>query len=41
MPVLLAMSVAGEGGGDPIDWLRNAVPGEPGVDYPILPAIQV
>ena len=41
VPVLLAMSVAGEGGGDPLDWLRNAVPGEPGVDYPILPAIQV
>ena len=27
--------------GDPLDWLRNAVPGEPGVDYPILASIQV
>ena len=24
-----------EGSSDPLDWLRAAVPGEPGVDYPI------
>jgi len=23
-------------GGDPLDWLRDTIPGEPGVDYPIL-----
>jgi len=23
-------------GGDPLDWLRDSIPGEPGVDYPIL-----
>jgi hypothetical protein len=28
-------------GGDPLDWLRGSVPGEPGVDYPILASIQV
>ena len=22
--------------GDPLDWLREAVPGEPGLDYPIF-----
>ena len=22
--------------GDPLQWLRDAIPGEPGVDYPIL-----
>ena len=27
--------------GDPLDWLRASVPGEPGQDYPILNAIQV
>lgn len=26
--------------GDPLDWLRASVPGEPGQDYPILSAIQ-
>ena len=27
--------------GDPLDWLRASVPGEPGQDYPVLSAIQV
>jgi hypothetical protein len=27
-------------GGDPLDWLRASVPGEPGQDYPVLSAIQ-
>ena len=27
-------------GDDPLDWLRDSVPGEPGVDYPILASIQ-
>ena len=22
--------------GDPLDWLRDSIPGEPGVDYPIF-----
>ena len=26
--------------GDPLDWLRESVPGEPGLDYPILPSVQ-
>jgi len=25
-------------GGDPLDWLRDSIPGEPGTDYPILSA---
>ena len=38
----LALLASGESdSGDPLDWLRNAVPGEPGVDYPILASIQV
>jgi len=27
-------------GDDPLDWLRNSIPGEPGVDYPILASVQ-
>ena len=27
-------------GDDPLEWLRHSVPGEPGVDYPILSSIQ-
>jgi len=37
----LALLASGESdSGDPLDWLRNAVPGEPGVDYPVLASIQ-
>ena len=39
----LTMSLLGSGdcddhsdSGDPLDWLRDSVPGEPGVDYPIF-----
>ena len=24
--------------GDPLQWLRDAIPGDPGVDYPLLPS---
>jgi len=27
-------------GDDPLDWLRDSIPGEPGVDYPILASVQ-
>ena len=27
-------------GDNPIDWLKNSIPGEPGVDYPIMAAVQ-
>ena len=27
-------------GDDPLDWLRDSLPGEPGVDYPILATVQ-
>ena len=27
-------------GDDPLDWLRESIPGEPGVDYPILASVQ-
>ena len=26
--------------GDPLDWLRDSVPGEPGVDYPIFADVE-
>ena len=29
-----------DGSSDPLDWLRDGVPGEPGVDYPIFAEIQ-
>jgi hypothetical protein len=25
-----------DGSDDPLDWLRESIPGEPGVDYPIF-----
>ena len=33
------LSVESEGD-DPLDWLRNSIPGEPGTDYPIMAATQ-
>lgn len=33
-----ALSVENEGD-DPLQWLRNSIPGEPGVDYPIFPSV--
>ena len=27
-------------GDDPLDWLRDSIPGEPGVDYPIFSAVE-
>ena len=27
--------------GDPLQWLRDSIPGEPGVDYPITSTVQV
>ena len=29
-----------DGDGDPLDQLRNTIPGEPGLDYPILASIE-
>ena len=28
------------GSDDPLDWLRESIPGEPGVDYPILADVE-
>ena len=28
-----------DGSSDPLDWLRESVPGEPGVDYPVFAEI--
>jgi len=36
----LVSSVESEGD-DPLDWLRNSIPGEPGTDYPIMAATQL
>ena len=37
--VYFTLSVEKEGD-DPLDWLRDSIPGEPGVDYPILASVQ-
>ena len=39
---LSASLVAGvsQEGDDPLDWLRDSIPGEPGVDYPIHASVQ-
>ena len=29
-----------DGSDDPLDWLRESIPGEPGVDYPIFSEIE-
>ena len=29
-----------DGSDDPLDWLRNSIPGEPGVDYPIFADVE-
>jgi hypothetical protein len=28
------------GSDDPLDWLRESIPGEPGVDYPIFAEVE-
>lgn len=33
------LSVENEGD-NPLDWLKNSIPGEPGTDYPIMAAVQ-
>ena len=39
LAVTFAAGVEKEGD-DPLDWLRNSIPGEPGVDYPIFSAVE-
>ena len=34
--VIKIVSSDHDGSSDPLDWLRDSIPGEPGVDYPIL-----
>ncbi len=29
-----------DGSDDPLDWLRESVPGEPGVDYPVFAEVE-
>ena len=36
--LLSPSSAVSSEGDDPLDWLRDSIPGEPGVDYPILSA---
>ena len=36
----LITSSSPDGSGDPLDWLRSSVPGEPGLDYPIFASVQ-
>lgn len=37
--VQCALGVEKEGD-DPLQWLRDSIPGEPGVDYPIFSAVE-
>ena len=39
---LATLMVAAEhqDGDDPLQWLRDSIPGEPGVDYPIFSAVE-
>jgi len=39
LAVTFAAAVEKEGD-DPLDWLRDSIPGEPGVDYPIFSAVE-
>ena len=36
MLYLSSTTAVSSAGDDPLDWLRDSIPGEPGVDYPIL-----
>lgn len=39
---LLSIVIAQHGGSDdPLDWLRDSIPGEPGVDYPIFAEVEL
>ena len=39
LAVTFATAVEKEGD-DPLQWLRDSIPGEPGVDYPIFSAVE-
>ena len=39
LAVTFAAAVEKEGD-DPLQWLRDSIPGEPGVDYPIFSAVE-
>ena len=36
----MSVSCVSQEGDDPLDWLQDSLPGEPGVDYPILASVQ-
>ena len=38
--ILLLVSADHDGSDDPLDWLRESIPGEPGVDYPIFSEVE-
>ena len=37
---IISTSAVENPGDDPLDWLRDSIPGEPGVDYPIFSAVE-
>ena len=37
---VISTSAVEKPGDDPLDWLRDSIPGEPGVDYPIFSAVE-
>ena len=34
--IAIAIIADHDGSSDPLDWLRDSIPGEPGVDYPVF-----
>jgi len=40
LSLISLVSCVSQDGDDPLDWLRDSLPGEPGVDYPILASVQ-
>ena len=40
MAIIVSTSAVENPGDDPLQWLRDSIPGEPGVDYPIFSAVE-
>ena len=40
LAIIVSTSAVENPGDDPLQWLRDSIPGEPGVDYPIFSAVE-
>jgi len=40
LAIISTTSAEGDHGDDPLQWLRDSIPGEPGIDYPIFAAVE-